>query len=234
MPSERVASSPVPLYGTRILAGSWQRPQGDETHGSSFPVDVHSQGKSKTLCPQSRPRAWVVSHATALAGGFREVSLIPSVYGLLGPIFHPSASHLGRPLTAISQSFWEKQKETEQRTWGEGEGVCCLLSSCRPDGPGRFKSLPRSPEGLVNPEGHCTLPGCWCNGLVLQGLLFPLRLHLLLPQPQPGPFLCSWLTVYFYSLSSWYLFLFFFFFSSSILSPLICRVTGDAEESRQE
>lgn len=39
-------------------------------------------------------------------------------------------------------------------------------------------------------------------------------------------------TVYFYSLSSWYLF--HFFFSSSILSLLICRVTGDAEESRQE
>lgn len=76
-------------YGTRILAGSWQRPQGDETHGSSFPVDVHSQGKSKTLCPQSRPRAWVVSHATALAGGFREVSLLPSVYGLLGPHLSP-------------------------------------------------------------------------------------------------------------------------------------------------
>lgn len=70
-------ASPVPLYSTRILAGSWQCPQGDETHGNSFPVDVHGQGRSKTLCSQSRPRAWVVSHATALAGGFREVSLMP-------------------------------------------------------------------------------------------------------------------------------------------------------------
>lgn len=212
MPSERVASSPVPLYGTRILAGSWQHPQGNETHGSSFPVDVHGQGKSKTLCPQSRPRAWVVSHATALAGGFGEVSLIPLVYGLLGPHLSPLCFPPRKTPHRDLQSFWEQRKETEQRMWGEGEGVCCLLSFCRPDGPGRFKSLPGSPEGLVNPEGHCTLPGCWCNGLVLQGLLFPLRLHLLLLQPQPGPFLCSWLTVYFYSLSSWYLFLFFFFF----------------------
>lgn len=66
-------------------------PAGDETHGSSFPVDVHGQGKSKTLCPQSRPRAWAVSYAAASADGFREVSLIPSVHVLLSP--HPSTPH---------------------------------------------------------------------------------------------------------------------------------------------
>lgn len=59
-----------------------------------------------------------------------------------------------------------KSKEMEQRPRREGEGVCCLLSSCRPDGLRGFESLPGSPEGLVNPEGHGSLPGFgaigWC------------------------------------------------------------------------
>lgn len=149
----------MPLFGTRILAGSWQCWQGDETNGSSFPIRVHCQGKSKTLCPQSRPRAQAVSDATALARGFREVC-DPRAPVQAHPVLHHSASHQGKPLTVISQSFWEKQKEMEQRTWEEGEGVCCLLPSCRPEGLGQLKSLLGSPEGLVNPEGHRFLSEC--------------------------------------------------------------------------
>lgn len=65
----------------------------------------------------------MVSCAAALTAGFREVSVSPqSMYSCSPskhtPFFTAQLHTKEKPLTAIPQSFQEKQKEMEQRTRG--------------------------------------------------------------------------------------------------------------------
>lgn len=128
---QRVASL-EPLHGSRIWADSHQCLHGDEgLVAAHFQLKFTVKGRKSSLLSEqtmSPGGSSCYSPSWRVLWGFSDPLGQPGT-----PLLCPSAFHQGKRLTTTSHSLAEKEREKEQRTWGEGEGLCCLPPSCRLD-----------------------------------------------------------------------------------------------------